>query len=107
MDNTEKLAYGHWTVSGTSCPIKAAGIDDREWASEVAEDFDGLVRSELDNNMVEGVISKEQAQQLWEKLKVITETNMRDPTDEDYEHMYELKLEIIQEVEESVFKDQA
>jgi len=105
MSETRQFAYGHWTVSDMACPISAAGLQGDGWSTEVAEDFDALVTSLLDLNDAEGVITKEEAKEVWQKLKKLEEANAKEPADEAHKHMHERKLELIEDVEELVFDD--
>ena len=105
MTETEQFAYGYWHVNGTACPVEAAGLSDDEWATEVAEDFDDLVQTILELDELNGVISKDDAEVVWERLSETTEANLDEPLDDHYEHMHKRKFELIEAVEKEVFSN--
>lgn len=98
----KEYAYGDWEVDGVSCPIDSAGFTDREAAVDIGEDYDGRVKSMLDEYQKSGCIRKEVAEDIFKKLKAEYEDKLR--YNPDMEQHYKVRLDLIEKVIETEFQ---
>lgn len=102
---SEQFAFGNWTVGGVACPIATAGCDERSFAIEVAELFDDFVSEEIDEDVGEGIVGYQIAKQQWQRMKSTVDDNREDPKDEPSEHRFNEMYDVIVEVENEVFEE--
>ena len=104
-EEKEKMAFGEWTRGGVACPITKADKRDRDWSVEVAELYDETVKNvfDIDSNM--GIITEAQAEEAWQQMIHILESNQEEAPNEVKETMFEMQLSLAQKVNKQVFKE--
>jgi len=65
---TEYYVVGDWQNGKAKCPINEAGLDDYEWASELAESFDGEARTRYELQCGVTQITEEEAREAWNSM---------------------------------------
>lgn len=99
-----QYAHGDWKVDGVECPISSAGLTQAQYADDLGEEFDEIVRVVTDNGS-EGVLSREEAKQAWEKLMSTLESHSEGS--QGMAMWYGDLLELAEEVERIEFKDES
>jgi hypothetical protein len=94
----EEYAYGYWEVEGKSCPIKSAGLKDRDFAAELADSFDGEIAEDRGLEEDQGTIDSQKAAEAFIRIRERAKAAMgREPERAVYyEHIYELCEEVIE-----------
>lgn len=104
MSEIQYFAYGYWTVKDKACPIGAAGLEDNQWATEVAEDFDDEISSLFEVEAEQGLVNREKAKQAWGNVIETNKRQYQDPMDEWTEEMHKERLKLANKVKQELFE---
>jgi len=94
-------AFGDWTVSDTSCPIKSADVEDINASEIVATDYDDKVQIHPQVDSLAGVVDHQIAKDVFVQLADMYERRL----DQDLPsyHRNKKKLEVAKDVLEQEF----
>jgi len=90
---------GDWQSGKEKCPLNEVGLEEREWANELGEEFDDYARAEYDLESGTTLITEEEASKVWNQMVHFLESRIESSKHDDLDSMHTSMFQLAEEVQ--------
>jgi len=90
---------GDWQSGKEKCPLNKAGLDEQQYANELAEEFDDYARGEYDLESGVTLITEDEASEVWNNLVQFLEGRLVNSREDELNEMHTAMFQLAEKVQ--------